>query len=105
MADDKTIVGTREELTARARALVPATRARADEAERLRRLPEETVNELRDAGLQRVLQPAAYGGAEAHFGGMVDVVSTIAEACGSTGWVLAQDVIHNFMVGQFPAEA
>ena len=105
MADDKTIVGTREELTARARALVPAIRARADEAERLRRLPEETVNELRDAGLQRVLQPAAYGGAEAHFGGMVDVVSTIAGACGSTGWVLAQDVIHNFMVGQFPAEA
>ena len=105
MAGDKKNVGPREELTARARALVPAIRARVDETEKLRRLPQETVDELRAAGLQRVLQPAAYGGAEAHFGALVDVVSTIAGACGSTGWVLAQDVIHNFMLGQFPAEA
>ncbi len=105
MANNGTVVGTREELTARARALLPAIRARVDETERLRRLPQETVDELRAAGLQRLLQPAAYGGAEAHFGGFVDVIGTIAEACGSTGWVLAQDTIHNFMLGQFPAEA
>ena len=105
MTKSKTIAGTAEELTARARQLVPAIRARADEAERLRRLPEDTVNELRAAGLQRVLQPAAYGGAEAHFAGVVDVVGIIAGACASTGWVLAQYTIHNFMVAQFPAEA
>lgn len=105
MADGKSVVGTREELTARARDLVPAIRARADETERLRRLPEETADELRAAGLNRTLQPAAYGGAEAHFGALVDVVSTIAGACASTGWTLAQYTIHNFMVGQFPAEA
>ena len=105
MAGGKGIVGTREELTARARALVPAIRARADEAEHLRRLPQETVDELRAAGLHRLLQPAAYGGGEAHFGSFVDVIGAIAEACGSTGWVLAQDTIHNFMLGQFPGEA
>ncbi len=105
MTEAKTIAGTRAKFTARARKLVPAIRARVEEAERLRRLPDDTINELRAAGLQRVLQPAAYGGAEAHFGGLVDVVSTIAGACASTGWVLAQYTIHNFMVGQFPAEA
>jgi 3-hydroxy-9,10-secoandrosta-1,3,5(10)-triene-9,17-dione monooxygenase len=94
----------REELMARAEALVPAIRARVDETERLRRLPEDTVAELRAAGLNRVLQPAAHGGAEAPFAGLVDVVSTIAGACASTGWVLAQYTIHNYMVAQFPAE-
>ena len=104
MAKAETVVGTREELKARAQELVPEIRARVEETERLRQLPEETVNELRDAGLNRVLQPAAYGGGEAHFGGLVDVISTIAGACASTGWVLAQYTIHNYMIGQFPAE-
>ena len=104
MADSKTVIGTREELTERARKLVPAIVARAEETESLRRLPEDTVEELRAAGLNRVLQPAAFGGAEAHFGGLVDVISTIAGACASTGWVLAQYTIHNYMIAQFPAQ-
>lgn len=104
MAESITSIGTREELLARAQALVPAICARADEAENLRRLPDDTISELRTAGLNRVLQPAAYGGAEAHFGGLVDMVSTIAGACASSGWVLAQYTIHNYMIAQFPAE-
>jgi len=104
MSKKATSIGTREELVARARDLIPAIRARADETEQLRRLPEDTVNDIRTAGLNRMLQPAACGGAEAHFGGLVDVVSTIAGACASTGWTLAQYTIHNYMIGQFPAE-
>jgi len=104
MAESKTVVGTREELAERARGLVAAIRARAEETDGLRRLPDETLNEFRAAGLNRVLQPAVFGGAEAHFGGLVDVISTIAGACASTGWVLAQYTIHNYMIGQFPKE-
>ena len=85
MAEAKTVVGTREELAESAQALIPAIRARADETEGLRRLPDDTLNEFRVAGLNRVLQPAVFGGAEAHFGGLVDVISTVAGACASTG--------------------
>ena len=45
-----------------ARALVPNLRERATACEALRRLPEETMAELRDAHLFRTLQPRAFGG-------------------------------------------
>jgi len=104
MTKRTTSVGTREKLLARARDLAPGIHARADETEKLRQVPQPTVDELRAAGLNRVLQPSIYGGAEAPFGGLIDVVSTIAGACASTGWVLAQYTIHNFMIAQFPPE-
>ncbi len=65
-----TSVGTREELLARARILVPAIHNRANETENLRQVPQASVDELRAAGLNRVLQPASYGGSEAPFGGL-----------------------------------
>lgn len=42
-------------LLACARALVPVLRERADEAEKLRRIPPETINDLRRSGLLRTL--------------------------------------------------
>jgi len=99
-----TSVGTREDLLVKSQDLTPGIHSRADETEKLRHVPQVTVDELRAAGLNRVLQPSVYGGAEAPFAGLIDVVSTIASACASTGWVLAQYTIHNFMVAQFPPE-
>ena len=51
-----------EELIARARALVPRLRERVDRCEQERRVPEESIRELKEAGLFRVLQPRAFGG-------------------------------------------
>jgi hypothetical protein len=42
-----------------ATSLVPTLRARAAEAEQLRRLPDGNVAELRAAGLFKVLQPSS----------------------------------------------
>ena len=53
-----------QEFIGRARALVPAVRTRARQAEQLRRLPEETFREFQEAGLFRALQPARFGGFE-----------------------------------------
>jgi alkylation response protein AidB-like acyl-CoA dehydrogenase len=55
-------VGTRDDLVRRAQALIPMLRARAAEADALRRLPAETVRDLKVSGIARVLQPARYGG-------------------------------------------
>jgi len=45
----------------------PGLVARQQEAERLRRLPEATMQEFHDAGILRMIQPAAFGGFEADF--------------------------------------
>jgi 3-hydroxy-9,10-secoandrosta-1,3,5(10)-triene-9,17-dione monooxygenase len=94
-------VGSREDLVRRAQALVPALRSRAAEADTLRRLPPETVRDLKSTGVARILQPSRYGGCEAPFAGMVDILRTIASGCGSTAWCLAQYIGHNFMVSQW----
>jgi alkylation response protein AidB-like acyl-CoA dehydrogenase len=98
-------VGTRDDLLARAQELVPALRARAPEADALRRLPAETVRDLKVSGLARVLQPARYGGCQAPFAAMSDILRAIGRGCGSTAWCLAQYIGHNFMVSLWPPSA
>lgn len=51
--------------------------------ERLRRLPEATMQEFHDAGILRVIQPAAFGGFEADFICQVDLTYEIARSCGA----------------------
>ena len=96
---------TRALLVERAKALVPILRERAAECDALRRLPDETRADLRTLGLNRIFQPARYGGAEAHFSGMVDILGAVGSGCGSTAWCLAQYIGHNFMVAQWPERA
>jgi 3-hydroxy-9,10-secoandrosta-1,3,5(10)-triene-9,17-dione monooxygenase len=77
----------REELLGSARALAPALRERARETERHRRVPDETIDDLRAAGLFKLLQPACYGGYESDLATYFDVVLTLSAADGSVGWV------------------
>ena len=53
---------TREELQERARKLAPAIAERADECEKLRRLPDETIADFKRTGLLRALVLPLYGG-------------------------------------------
>src|SRR5919109_2126188 len=55
---------TREELLQRAQALAPVLQERADAGEKLRRCPDETVEDFVTTGLLRICQPARYGGYE-----------------------------------------
>ncbi len=96
---------SREILVERALALVPKIRGRAPECDAERQLPDSTRQDLRELGLARVLQPRLFGGAEAPFGGMVEVLNTVGSGCGSTAWALAQYIGHNFMVSQWPERA
>ncbi|MSO69722.1 MAG: acyl-CoA dehydrogenase [Alphaproteobacteria bacterium] len=95
---------TRETLMEGARTLRDKSRTRVNETESLRRLPEVVLSEIRELRVHRVLQPARYGGAELNFGALMDVCGTVAEACASTGWVLAQYCMHAFMIGSWPQE-
>lgn len=93
------------EMLARARALVPRLRERAEACEAERRVSRETIDELIDAGLFRIVQPRAFGGFEYGLDDFVDLVVEVAGGCGSTGWVYANSSKYQWLVGMFPPEA
>jgi resorcinol 4-hydroxylase (FADH2) len=87
------------------RALLPTIRSRALACERARMVPDETVEELRQTGLYRLVQPAPYGGYEQDFVVLADLMMDIAAACASTAWVCGLLSAHQWFVALFPAEA
>src|SRR6202000_2781960 len=78
---------------------------RAGEAERLRRLPQATVDDYRDSGLATLLLPKRYGGHQAEFPEILDVVRTLAHGCTSSAWPLGSDTLHNWMLALFGEQA
>jgi 3-hydroxy-9,10-secoandrosta-1,3,5(10)-triene-9,17-dione monooxygenase len=87
------------------RDLLPTFRDRADEAERLRVVPEASIKELEETGFFRLLQPKRYDGLEADPVTFYTAVRDIASACGSTGWVASVVGVHPWQVALFADEA
>jgi 3-hydroxy-9,10-secoandrosta-1,3,5(10)-triene-9,17-dione monooxygenase len=87
------------------RDLLPTIRERADEAERLRVVPDASIKELEETGFFRLLQPARYDGLEADPVDFYTAVRDIATACGSTGWVSSVVGVHPWQVALFDDEA
>ena len=94
-----------EEAIARARALVPALRARAAAAESARVMPAETIADLHASGLLRTMQPRRWGGMEYDFIAYVDFPLELARGCASTGWNLANLQIHHWMLALYDERA
>ncbi len=92
-------------LIERARAMAPALRERAAAAEAMRRIPEVTHAEFRDAGFYRVLQPARYGGLEARYGLHTMLAAETARGCASSAWALSVTACHGWILGMFPRRA
>jgi 3-hydroxy-9,10-secoandrosta-1,3,5(10)-triene-9,17-dione monooxygenase len=89
----------------RARSLAPVLRERAFAAEQARRISDETVAELKDAGMFRILQPARFGGYELDPQVFLEAAMIIAAACGSTGWVYSVVGVHNWQLGLMSEQA
>jgi len=89
----------------RVRALLPRLRERAPQAERLRRLPDETFADFQQAGLFRALQPKRYGGYELDPSVFYQAVVEVGTVCGSSGWVLGVIGVHNWHLAIFPPQA
>jgi len=87
------------------RDLLPTFRERADEAERLRVVPEASVKELEETGFFRLLQPRRFDGLESDPIDFYTAVRDIASACGSTGWVSSVVGVHPWQVALFADEA
>ena len=96
---------THDALVARAAALAPRFAERVGEADRLRRVPDANVAELRQAGLFKVLQARRYGGHQASLRTHIDVVAEIARGCTSTAWCVGVIHAHSWLMGLFPEAA
>ncbi len=92
-------------LLQRARELVPILAERAPQCERERRVPAETIADLRHAGFFRILQPKRFGGYELDPQIFYDVQMTLAEGCMSTGWVFGVLGVHNWQMALFDLRA
>jgi 3-hydroxy-9,10-secoandrosta-1,3,5(10)-triene-9,17-dione monooxygenase len=94
-----------DDLLDNARALAPVLRERAFAAEQARRIPDETIADLKAAGLFRVLQPALYGGYECDPQVFMEASMILGAACPSTGWVYAVVGVHNWQLALMPKQA
>lgn len=101
---ETTAAPPRTELARRAAELVPLLQKNAFAAEENRRLPEETIEALTQAGILRMRVPHRYGGYESDMGSVVDVVSQLGRGDGSTAWTVAVWMISTWMAGLFPDE-
>src|SRR5258708_23024400 len=73
-----------------ARRLRPLLAAAASRIEAERRIPDDVLSALHDAGLFRVLMPRGLGGLELEPALFVQVTEAIAEGDASTAWCLCQ---------------
>jgi 3-hydroxy-9,10-secoandrosta-1,3,5(10)-triene-9,17-dione monooxygenase len=86
----------------KARALIPALRDRAAQADADRSIPPATVQDYHRAGILRTLQPARFGGHQASFGVFSRIVETLAEGCSASAWVYAVLGEHQWIIGCLP---
>lgn len=94
-----------EVLIQRARDLVPKLAERSAEATAQRRVPDETIRDLQEAGLFRVLQPKQYGGYEMDPQVFYEIAMTLSEGCMSTGWIYGIIGVHNWQLALFDPRA
>lgn len=94
----------RAQLMTAARELFPSLDGAWAESEADRRLPHRVVEEMRSAGLFRMVVPSELGGAEADLRTFLDVLEVIAYANGSAGWDLATSSMETLFAVGFPEE-
>jgi 3-hydroxy-9,10-secoandrosta-1,3,5(10)-triene-9,17-dione monooxygenase len=87
------------------RELLPALRERAQDTEDLRRVPDENVKGLQDAGFFRLMQPRRYDGLEASPVDFYRGVRLVSSACGSTGWVSSVLGVHPWQLAIYDDRA
>ncbi len=93
------------EYVARARALVPVLRERAQEQWSVNRLMDKTAALIHETGIFRMLQPARFGGGETSPIEWLETISTLAEGDPSVAWTTGVLGIHSFHLAHFDERA
>jgi len=85
-----------------ASALVPVLKERAAQAEQLRQVPPDSVQDLLASGLIRIGNPDRFGGAGLDIDTAFAVSWELGRGCGSTAWCYTVWTAHNWWLGHFP---
>jgi alkylation response protein AidB-like acyl-CoA dehydrogenase len=99
------MIPSRDELVARAEALIPALRERAAAAEAMRRCPDETIADFVASDLIRICQPARFGGFELGWDVRSEVCQVLARGDGSQAWIHHILTDHTQKLGAFDPRA
>jgi alkylation response protein AidB-like acyl-CoA dehydrogenase len=76
----------RADLVERASKLVPLLAANAQRTEDERRVVDENIAAIQEAGLFSIMQPKRFGGLQVDFRTKLEVSRELAKGCGSTAW-------------------
>ena len=95
----------REAFVRQAAELVPVLRERAPQAEALRCVPQETIDDLGRADLLRVPVPERFGGCGLDVDLIPSVAAELGRGCGSTAWCYGIWTAGNWAVGMYPMQA
>ncbi|NBV89766.1 MAG: flavin-dependent monooxygenase, partial [Betaproteobacteria bacterium] len=90
------------QLISAARELGPRLAERAYQADQDLRIPDETIAEMKAAGLFKILQPARWGGFEMDPRTFYKVQAVIAEYCMSTAWIYGVMGVHPWQIARYP---
>jgi alkylation response protein AidB-like acyl-CoA dehydrogenase len=83
----------------------PILERNAERTDAGRRLPDENVQALRDAGLCRLMVPTRLGGYQTSIRTYMDVMAEVGRGCGSTAWVASLLNVCAWLTGLFPERA
>ena len=95
----------RATLVARANGLQSVLSKNTLQTEKDRRVVEENIVAMSDAGLFRTMVPKRYGGHQGSIRTHLEVAAAVAEACGSSAWVLALTNVCAWFTGLFDERA
>jgi len=104
-ASEQSGIPAASELVARVKELQPLIRANAAQGEQERRVAEESIQALQQAGILKIAQPKRYGGYETSMRTMLDVSAAVGEADGGTAWVVTLLNVCAWMTGLYPRQA
>lgn len=93
-------VDSNQLLVEKARSMVPALRERGQVTDEIRRIPEDSITELKENELFKLLRPKMYGGLETNMRTFADVIVEISRGCASTGWILSLCNIRDLMISE-----
>jgi 3-hydroxy-9,10-secoandrosta-1,3,5(10)-triene-9,17-dione monooxygenase len=92
-------------LIERAAAMRPILERNAEKTDLLRRLADENVQALKDAGLCRLMVPTRFGGFQTNVRAYIDVMAEVGRGCGATAWVASLINVCAWLASLFPERA
>ncbi|RLU03397.1 MAG: flavin-dependent monooxygenase [Ketobacter sp.] len=96
---------TPELIIQRAKDMIPYLQEQAPRAQAERKIPDETVAKMQEAGFFRVLQPKRWGGYQMDPQVFFEVQMALAEGCMSTAWIYGVIAVHNWQIALFDLQA